>query len=334
MPAWRGRAGSRPPSQARGASRAASSPKEAAGPQNDDDYQRLERPFQSDRRADRIADGDETARRAGESRADGKSEEISAAHIDAGEEGGLPVLGRCPNGLAPSPVGEQELKPADEDEGDGQAQETDHWDREASNRDDGAAVRRDDGPLVRGPELDRESVQHQRQAEANQQRVLDPCLLRSADDEAEERAVEAEAEEQRERDHEEERGKGGDPEQGDDPERPVASQHDQLAVGDVEHLQDAKDEREADRGQPVEPAEQDPENDLLGEGAHVAALTLTALGGSCARRERAQIGLTDVRVAEQIGAATLGDDAAGLEQVGALGQGERGPHVLLDQKYR
>jgi hypothetical protein len=38
-------------------------------------------------------------------------------------------------------------------------------------------------------------------------------------------------------------------------------------VRDVEDLEDAEDEREARRRQPVEPADQEPEQELLGERA-------------------------------------------------------------------
>ena len=45
----------------------------------------------------------------------------------------------------------------------------------------------------------------------------------------------------------------------------VAAEHDQLAVGDVEHLEHAEDERQPRRGQAVEPAQEQAEEELLGE---------------------------------------------------------------------
>src|SRR5712692_8028168 len=249
-----------------------------AEPGEHDDDQRLEGPLQSYRRADRGAYADEAAGGAGETCADGEGQEVGATDIDAGQKGGLPILGRRPDGLAPSPMGQQELQAADEDEGDGEAQETYHGDREVPKDDDGAAIGRDDGSLVRGPEPNGEGMQHQRQPEADQQGGPHPRLFVGADDKGEERSVQTETEKQRERNDEQERGERIDAEQGDEPERPIAAEHDQLAVGDIEDLEDAKDEREANRGQPVESAEQDPEDELLGEGVHPAAVTPTALG--------------------------------------------------------
>ena len=111
-------------------------------------------------------------------------------------------------------------------------------------------------------------MQHEGEAEADEQRVLLARLLVGAHDEAEERPVQDDPREQGERDHEDERSERIHAQEGDGPEGCVAAEHDQLAVRDVEDLEDAEDERQPGRREPVEAADQDTQDDLLSEGAH------------------------------------------------------------------
>jgi hypothetical protein len=69
-------------------------------------------------------------------------------------------------------------------------------------------------------------------------------------------------------DDEAERDEGIEPEQRHQPERAVPPEHDQLAVRDVEDLHHAEHERQARRRQPVQPADEQPEHELLREHAH------------------------------------------------------------------
>ena len=68
-----------------------------------------------------------------------------------------------------------------------------------------------------------------------------------------------------ERKDEKKRGEGIEAEEGNDPEGPVAAEHDELTVGDVEDPHDAENEGEARRRQAVEATDQEPEQELLGE---------------------------------------------------------------------
>src|SRR5205814_1010611 len=134
--------------------------------------------------------------------------------------------------------------------------------------------------LVRRPQPHRAGLQCEREAEADEERVLDPDLLVGAHDEAEEPGVEGDTEEQRGGHDEDERGERIEAEQRDDPEGSVSAQHDEIAVRDVEHLEHAEHEPEAGGGEPVEAADQDAEDDLLCEDAHAPA----ASGPRYARR--------------------------------------------------
>ena len=101
----------------------------------------------------------------------------------------------------------------------------------------------------------------------DQQRVLDPRLLVEADDEAEEAAVEHEPERGRQRDHRQQRRRtGSSPSERASQNAAVAAEHDQLAVGDVEHLEHPEDQRQPGRRQAVEAAEQQAEDELLEAG--------------------------------------------------------------------
>ncbi len=160
------------------------------------------------------------------------------------------------------------LERADQNQRQRQRREPHERDRQLADAEHGTPVRRGDGALVGRPEAHGQRVQRQRQAEADQQRVLDARFLVRAHDEAEEPPVEECAEEQRARDHQHERGERIDAEERGEPEGAVAAEHDQLAMRDVQHAHDAEHERETRRGQAVEPADQEAEQELLGEDAH------------------------------------------------------------------
>ncbi len=147
---------------------------------------------------------------------------------------------------------EQEMQPGGQGEGHGEADETDDRDREVAHADHPAAVGGGDGALVRGPQSDRQSVEHDGEAKADQQRVLHPYFLVGAHHEAKERDVERQAQQQGERDDQHEGGERVQAKEGEEPERPVPAQHDQLPVGDVEDLEDAEDKRQPHGRQSVQ----------------------------------------------------------------------------------
>ena len=54
-----------------------------------------------------------------------------------------------------------------------------------------------------------------------------------------------------------------------EPKGAVAAEHEQLAVGDIEHAQDAERQRQTGGGQTVETADQETENELLSKNHRV-----------------------------------------------------------------
>src|SRR5207247_2634710 len=141
---------------------------------------------------------------------------------------------------------------------------------EAADGEDGTGIARGDRALVRREETHGRRLERQRQPEADEEGVLDTRLLGRAHDPPEERPVEDDAGDERGGDDDRERREGVESPEREEPEGAVAAEHDQLAVGDVEHLEDAEDQGEAGGGEPVEPAEEEPEDQLLEERAHGA----------------------------------------------------------------
>src|SRR5207237_64890 len=111
---------------------------------------------------------------------------------------------------------------------------------DAEKRDAKPRVARRDRTLVRRPELDRQVLKDERKAEADQQRVLDPLLLGEMGDSAEQADVEQDTHAEQQRAADEEGHKGIDAPQSEQPEAEIASQHEQLAVGGIEHIEDAE----------------------------------------------------------------------------------------------
>src|SRR2546429_2416291 len=160
---------------------------------------------------------------------------------------------------------EQEVERADQREGEDEARQADEGNRDGAEGEDGAGVGGRDRALVRRPQAHGQSVRRERQSETDQQRVLDTRLLVRPHDEGEEAPVEQHAEHERAGDDERKREQRIETQEYPEPEGAVASEHDQLAVGDVEDLEDAEDEREAGRSETVEAADEEPEHQLLDE---------------------------------------------------------------------
>ena len=154
----------------------------------------------------------------------------------------------------------------DQSERDEETQETPQWHHDTPEGERPATVGGRDRPLVGREQPDDQRVEGQGQPEPDQERVLDPRLLAVADDEAKQASVEKSAQHSRQRDDQEKRHEGIEPEERDQAECAVATQHDQLAVRDVEHAEHPEHEREPRGRQPVESAQQDAEDQLLDEG--------------------------------------------------------------------
>ncbi len=84
-------------------------------------------------------------------------------------------------------------------------------------------------------------------------------------DESEERAVERESKHEHGGTDAQQREKGINLPEREEPKRAVAADHEQLAVRDVQDSQDAERQRQSCRGQAVKTANEEAENELLGE---------------------------------------------------------------------
>jgi hypothetical protein len=143
-------------------------------------------------------------------------------------------------------------------------------------------------------------VEREGQPEADEQRVLDARLLLCAHHESEEPNVEDGAEQKGERQDEDEGGEGVQPEESDDPEGPVAPEHDELAVGDVEDPHDTENEGEPRGRQAVEATDQEPEQELLSEESHARRAVIVPCGGRLYRLRRRDVGLLAVGDVEPV----------------------------------
>src|SRR5436189_74972 len=182
-----------------------------------------------------------------------------------------PLTGRTTRaGGPPAPPRERQVGPADQEKGEREARQAHDRHRQPADGEDGTGIARGDRALVRREETHGRRLERQRQPEADEEGVLDTRLLGCAHDPPEERPVEDDAGDERGGDDDRERREGVESPEREEPEGAVAAEHDQLAVGDVEHLEDAEDQGEAGGGEPVEPAEEEPEDQLLEERAHGA----------------------------------------------------------------
>ena len=116
-------------------------------------------------------------------------------------------------------------------------------------------------------------------------------------------------------------------EQREDPPAHVGADHEDLAVGEVDHEQDAVDHRVAERDEPVDGPQGQPEDELLRQDREDR---LQAHGVRPPRGTRGGCG--PPRAAPR--ARVVDDDPAVLEHVAAAGDAERHRRVLLDDEDR
>ena len=112
----------------------------------------------------------------------------------------------------------------------------------------------------------RQVLQHEPQAEAHQQGVLDLLLSQLADDVPVDDPVEDQPDDEYRGDDDDERQERVPSERAEGPEAHVAAEHDQLAVSDVEDLEHPEDQGQPHRGDAVDRAREDAEDERLHEG--------------------------------------------------------------------
>ena len=115
----------------------------------------------------------------------------------------------------------------------------------------------------------------------------------------------------------------------------VGADRDQLGVGEVDEVHHAEDQRDAEGEQGVRAAPADPVDERLDEVRHGRDRPLAPT-----RRSVAHPGGPPTKCAEEVlvggelGAGALEGDAAGAQQVAAVGDLEGPPGVLLDDEDR
>ena len=106
-----------------------------------------------------------------------------------------------------------------------------------------------DEPEVAGPGDQRDVLEHGRQTDRGE----DLDVVRGVDDPAHDQRVDDEADDEEQRDRHQHHEVGVRGEQHERPEGQVHPEHQELAVGEVDHPHDAEDQREPDRDQGVDP---------------------------------------------------------------------------------
>ncbi len=118
--------------------------------------------------------------------------------------------------------------------------------------DEGAGVGHVDGLRVAAEEQERDIVDHDREAQRDQQDVLVAAVIVAAD----QQAIEHEAETEGAGDHHRQRGVGIDADQPPEIEDGIHGQHQQAAMGEIDDVQHAVDQRQPDGDKDVNAAGQ------------------------------------------------------------------------------
>jgi hypothetical protein len=122
-------------------------------------------------------------------------------------------------------------------------------------------------------------MQDQSQAETDQQGIFDACFFMRFDDELKQSPIEQHSEQEHGRGDAEQRNKRIDLPECEHPKRAITAEHDQLAMGHVQNAEHAECQGQSGSGQSIEAADEQTEDELLGEN-HRSSIIRRKLRGA------------------------------------------------------
>src|SRR5215467_5569444 len=219
------------------------------------------------RRVHGVERGDEHPRHAYAGDADGERQAVDAIDVDAHEGSRLAVLGGGPHHAArmrPLHEGEESKGEA---EGDGEGDDLREVEGGAQDADDDRGLPGPHEAEIAGPEHESHVLERGGQSDGGE----DLNVVAGPHHPAHHEGVDAEPDDEEEgRGHEEDEVRVDAPES-EGPEREVHAQHQELAVGEVDHAHDAEDQRQPHRDEGVDAAQQHGGDEELGERRHLAS---------------------------------------------------------------